>query len=139
MHQLSFQTAIKYQPHRSEGLRDTLGRPLRDLRISVIDRCNFRCPYCMPEKEYSKHYTFLKNEEWLSFEEIVRVTRLFAQNGVKKIRITGGEPLLRPDLAELISSLKNIDGVEDVALTTNGLLLAKFAAALKKSGLNRLT
>ena len=119
--------------------RDTLGRPLHDLRISVMDRCNFRCPYCMPKEQYHEHYKFLKPSERLSFEEIVRLTQLIVPLGVKKIRLTGGEPLLRPNLPELIGELTTLDGVEDVALTTNGVLLAKHAAELKASGLNRVT
>lgn len=121
------------------SLSDKLNRPLHDLRISVIDRCNFRCPYCMPEKEYSKHYTFLKENEWLTFEEIVRLTKPFVECGISKVRLTGGEPLLRPHLIQLIKDLKNIPGIDDLALTTNGSLLAKYAADLKAAGLNRLT
>jgi len=119
--------------------RDTLGRPLHDLRISVMDRCNFRCPYCMPKEQFHEHYKFLKPSERLSFEEILRLTQLFVEQGVKKVRLTGGEPLLRPNLSELIGELTALDGVEDVALTTNGILLAKHAAELKASGLNRVT
>jgi cyclic pyranopterin phosphate synthase len=119
--------------------RDTFGRPLHDLRISVMDRCNFRCPYCMPKEQFHEHYKFLKPAERLSFEEIIRLTQLFVAQGVKKIRLTGGEPLLRPNLSELIGELTTLDGVEDVALTTNGVLLAKHAAELKASGLNRVT
>src|SRR5436190_7221635 len=94
--------------------RDTLGRPLHDLRISVMDRCNFRCPYCMPKETFHEHYRFLKSSERLSFEEITRVTRLFVQLGVKKVRLTGGEPLLRPNLSELVAELCGIDGVQDI-------------------------
>jgi GTP 3',8-cyclase len=119
--------------------RDTLGRPLRDLRISVMDRCNFRCPYCMPREQYHEAYRFLKSSERLSFEEIVRLTRLFVPLGARKLRLTGGEPLLRANLADLIGDLTTIPGVEDVALTTNGTLLAKYAAELKAAGLNRIT
>jgi cyclic pyranopterin phosphate synthase len=119
--------------------RDKLGRPLHDLRISVMDRCNFRCPYCMPKDTFHEHYKFLKPAERLSFAEIIRLTQMFVSQGVKKIRLTGGEPLLRPDLSELIGELTSLDGVEDVALTTNGVLLAKYAAELKASGLNRVT
>ena len=119
--------------------RDTLGRPLRDLRISVMDRCNFRCPYCMPREQYHESYRFLKTAERLSFEEIVRLTRLFVRLGVRKLRLTGGEPLLRANLADLIGDLTTIPGVEDVALTTNGVLLARHAAELKAAGLHRIT
>jgi len=119
--------------------RDTLGRPLHDLRISVMDRCNFRCPYCMPKEQYHENYKFLKAAERLSFEEIIRIAQLFVEMGVKKIRLTGGEPLLRPNLPELIGELKALEGVEDVALTTNGVLLDKQAVELKAAGLNRVT
>ncbi|MCC7463086.1 MAG: GTP 3',8-cyclase MoaA [Gammaproteobacteria bacterium] len=119
--------------------RDQLGRMLRDLRISVIDRCNFRCPYCMPKERYHEHYRFLKSQERLSFEEITRLVRLFTQLGVRKLRITGGEPLLRPQLEELIGDLTTLPGIEDVALTTNGVLLAQHAAALRAAGLHRVT
>src|ERR1700688_4073215 len=119
--------------------RDTLGRPLRDLRISVMDRCNFRCPYCMPRETFHEKYRFLGSHERLSFDEIVRLTRLFAQLGVRKLRLTGGEPLLRANLADLIGDLTAIPGVEDVALTTNGVLLAQHAAELKAAGLKRVS
>jgi cyclic pyranopterin phosphate synthase len=119
--------------------RDRLGRVLRDLRISVIDRCNFRCPYCMPKEQYHEHYRFLKSHERLSFDEITRLVRLFTQLGVRKLRITGGEPLLRPQLEELIGDLTTLPGIEDVALTTNGVLLAQHAAALRAAGLGRVT
>jgi cyclic pyranopterin phosphate synthase len=119
--------------------RDTLGRPLHDLRISVMDRCNFRCPYCMPRETFHEHYRFLKSSERLSFDEITRLARVFVQLGVRKIRLTGGEPLLRPNLSELIGDLTALDGVEDVALTTNAVLLAQHAAELKANGLHRIT
>jgi len=119
--------------------QDTLGRPLHDLRISVMDRCNFRCPYCMPRETFHEHYRFLKSSERLSFDEITRLTRLFVQLGVKKVRLTGGEPLLRPNVSELVGELTTIDGVEDVALTTNAVLLAQHAAELKANGLHRIT
>ena len=119
--------------------RDTLGRPLHDLRISVMDRCNFRCPYCMPKETFHEHYRFLRSSERLSFDEITRLTRLFVELGVKKVRLTGGEPLLRPNLAELVGELTAIEGVQDVALTTNSVLLAQHAAELKANGLHRIT
>jgi len=125
-------------PQRSE-LLDQYQRPLRDLRISVMDRCNFRCPYCMPEDKYHEHFKFLDSAERLSFDEILRVARLFAGLGVSKIRITGGEPLLRPGLTDLIGDLGRIDGIDDIALTTNGILLGQHAAALRAAGLNRVT
>ncbi|HTX23905.1 MAG TPA: GTP 3',8-cyclase MoaA [Steroidobacteraceae bacterium] len=119
--------------------RDTLDRPLRDLRVSVMDRCNFRCPYCMPREQYHESYRFLKSAERLSFDEIVRLARLFVGLGVTKLRLTGGEPLLRANLSDLIGDLTTIPGIEDVALTTNGFLLAKHAAELKAAGLHRIT
>src|ERR1700753_2400724 len=119
--------------------RDTLGRPLRDLRISVMDRCNFRCPYCMPREKYHERYKFLNSRERLSFDEITRVSRQFVKLGVRKLRLTGGEPLLRANISDLIGDLTDIPGVEDVALTTNGVLLAKYAAELKAAGLKRIT
>lgn len=121
------------------ALRDTLGRPLRDLRISVMDRCNFRCPYCMPQHTFHDGYRFLASAERLSFEEIVRLARLGARLGVRKLRITGGEPLLRPNLPDLIGDLSGLGGIEDLALTTNGILLAKYASELKAAGLHRVT
>jgi cyclic pyranopterin phosphate synthase len=118
---------------------DRLGRPLHDLRISVMDRCNFRCPYCMPKEQFHENYQFLKSGERLSFEEIVRLARTFAGLGVRKLRLTGGEPLLRANLAELIGDLSGIEGIEDTALTTNGVLLAKHAVDLYANGLRRVT
>ncbi|WJE83352.1 GTP 3',8-cyclase MoaA [Bacillus sp. DX3.1] len=118
---------------------DKLHRPLRDLRISVTDRCNFRCRYCMPEEIFGPDYSFLSNDKVLSFDEIERVARIFVSLGVRKLRITGGEPLLRKNLPELIERLNKIDGVEDIGLTTNGSLLKKFASDLYKAGLSRVT
>ncbi len=119
--------------------RDTLQRPLHDLRISVIDRCNFRCPYCMPEDKYKDDHVFLKKDERLRFEEIERIARIFAHLGVRKLRLTGGEPLLRRDLPTLIAMLAKIELIDDIALTTNGVLLPRFAQALRDAGLQRLT
>ncbi len=121
------------------GPRDTLARPLRDLRISVMDRCNFRCPYCMPREKYHERYQFMGSHERLSFDEIVRLSRLFVRLGVRKLRLTGGEPLLRANLSELIGDLSAIEGIEDIALTTNGVLLDRHAAELKAAGLKRIT
>ena len=118
---------------------DTRGRPLLDLRISVMDRCNFRCPYCMPRETYGEGYRFLPAAERLSFEEILRLARAFAAEGVRKIRLTGGEPLLRTGLADLVGELSAIEGIEDLALTTNGVLLAQHAAELAAQGLARVT
>jgi cyclic pyranopterin phosphate synthase len=123
----------------SAPLRDRLGRPIHDLRISVMDRCNFRCPYCMPQSTFHDKYRFLKSAERLTFEEIARLARLAAGLGVRKLRLTGGEPLLRSGLPELVSELSTIEGIEDVALTTNGVLLAQHAAELKGNGLYRVT
>ena len=124
-------------------LADTLGRPLRDLRISVTDRCNFRCGYCMPKQVFDKHHRFLPHADLLSFEEITRLAGVFAGLGVEKLRITGGEPLLRRGLDQLIAMLAPLrtpDGRPlDLTLTTNGSALARQAAALKAAGLNRLT
>lgn len=120
-------------------VRDSFNRPMHDLRISVIDRCNFRCTYCMPEQNYPRHYTFLRKRDWLSFDEIARLTRLFVQSGVTKVRITGGEPLLRPRVEDLVAQLTTVSGIEDLALTTNGSKLAEKAGQLKKTGLSRLT
>jgi len=120
-------------------LRDRRDRPLRDLRISVMDRCNFRCPYCMPEDKYHKDFKFLNSSERLSFDEILRLANIFAGLGVEKLRITGGEPLLRPGLADLIGDLTRIENIDDIALTTNGILLAQHAAALKAAGLDRVS
>ncbi|RCX23852.1 cyclic pyranopterin monophosphate synthase subunit MoaA [Fontibacillus phaseoli] len=119
-------------------VHDTLQRPLRDLRISVTDRCNFRCIYCMPKEIFGDDYAFLPKNELLSYEEISRLVELFVSLGVKKIRLTGGEPLLRSDLKELVKKIASIDGVEDLALTTNGLLLHRYASELYEAGLRRL-
>jgi len=121
------------------SISDTLNRPLRDLRISLIDRCNFRCPYCMPSEKYHHAYEFLDKKKWLSFEEIERLARIFVGLGVTKLRLTGGEPLLRPDLDLLVRNLAAIPGVEDLALTTNGSMLVQWAKRLKAAGLHRLT
>ena len=118
---------------------DRLGRPLHDLRISVMDRCNFRCPYCMPKEQFHEHYRFLKSQERLSFEEIVRLARLFTGLGVRKLRLTGGEPLLRANLADLVGDLSGIPGIDDIALTTNGVLLGQHAVDLRANGLQRVT
>ena len=131
----------KVQPilPRQRLIQDTLGRPLRDLRLSVIDRCNFRCPYCMPRERFHDQYRFLKSSERLDFNELLRLTRLFVQLGVVKLRVTGGEPLLRAGLADLIGDLTSLPGIADVALTTNGVLLAQHAAELRAAGLQRVT
>lgn len=118
---------------------DALGRPLRDLRISVTDRCNLRCRYCMPREAFGAAHRFLPREQLLSFEEIARVAAVLAGLGASRVRLTGGEPLLRRDLPRLVEMLAVLDGVEDLALTTNGLLLARQADALARAGLRRVT
>lgn len=117
---------------------DKLGRPIRDLRISVTDRCNFRCTYCMPKEIFGDDYVFLPKNELLSFEEMERFAKLFASLGVKKLRLTGGEPLMRRDLPDLIAKLTKIEGIEDIGLTTNGVLLGQYAQPLYDAGLRRL-
>ncbi|WP_019122294.1 GTP 3',8-cyclase MoaA [Brevibacillus massiliensis] len=123
----------------SERFLDSLKRPLRDLRISVTDKCNFRCTYCMPAEIFGPDYAFLPQDKLLSFEEITRLTRIFASMGTEKIRITGGEPLMRKDLPALIQMISEVEGIRDIAMTTNGSLLAKHARALKAAGLKRVT
>lgn len=120
-------------------LMDSLSRPLRTLRVSVTDRCNFRCPYCMPREVFSADYPFLDRKEILRFEEIERLVTIFVALGVRKVRLTGGEPLLRKGLPDLVTRLAGIPGVEDLALTTNGTLLPEMAQSLKEAGLHRLT
>ena len=120
-------------------LTDSRQRPLRDLRISVIDRCNFRCPYCMPVERFGGPSAFMPKAEWLTPAEIERVARAFVALGVRKLRLTGGEPLLRAELPEIVERLARIEGVEDLALTTNAVLLPRHADALRKAGLQRLT
>ena len=120
-------------------LADALRRPLCDLRISVTDRCNFRCTYCMPREVFGRNFTFLPQTELLTFEEITRLVRLFAEQGVVKVRLTGGEPLLRHDLPALVHRLARVPGIGDIALTTNGALLARNAHPLREAGLRRVT
>ena len=129
--------AVKAPHYAGDGFVDTLGRSLRDLRISVTDRCNFRCVYCMPRDVFDENYTFLPQSSLLSFEEITTLARVFVGLGVEKIRLTGGEPLVRRDLERLIKMLAVLD--VDLTLTTNGSLLAKKARALKDAGLKRIT
>jgi cyclic pyranopterin phosphate synthase len=125
---------------RPDGaVRDRLGRPIHDLRISVMDRCNFRCPYCMPRETFHERYKFLRTSERLTYEEITRLARVAAALGVRKLRLTGGEPLLASRLPDLVAELSQIDGIDDLALTTNGVLLAQHAAELKGNGLHRVT
>ncbi|HUQ53935.1 MAG TPA: GTP 3',8-cyclase MoaA [Gammaproteobacteria bacterium] len=121
------------------AVKDRLSRPLRDLRISVIDRCNYRCPYCMPAELFGENHTFLPRAHWLTPGEIKRVASVFLQLGVKKFRLTGGEPLLRRDIVEIVAGLAELHGAEDLAITTNGSRLGEHAAALKQAGLKRIT
>lgn len=121
------------------ALHDTLGRPLKALRISVTDRCNFRCAYCMPRDTFGPDYPFLPRAALLSFEEITRLARIFAGLGVAKLRLTGGEPLLRRELPALVRMLATVPGLEDLALTSNGVLLPDLAQPLRSAGLQRLT
>ena len=127
------------QLQSQSALRDRLDRPMRDLRISVIDRCNYRCPYCMPAEIYGESYRFLPRAHWLTPGEIRRLAGLFVGLGVNKLRITGGEPLLRRDLDEIVAGLAGLEGVEDLALTTNGTRLAERAVELREAGLKRIT
>jgi GTP 3',8-cyclase len=119
-------------------IKDTFNRPLHDLRISIIDRCNFRCQYCMPADKFGPDFVFLPKSALLSYEEIERIAKIFVNLGVEKIRLTGGEPLLRKDLPLLINKLSNIEGLKDIGLTTNGFLLKTFAEKLKNAGLKRV-
>jgi GTP 3',8-cyclase len=121
------------------AVADSRGRPLLDLRISVMDRCNFRCPYCMPRETFGESYRFLPAAQRLSFDEIARLARQFASEGVRKIRLTGGEPLLRTGISDLVGELSSIAGIDDLALTTNGVLLSQHAAELRAQGLSRVT
>ena len=122
------------------AVTDALDRPLHDLRISVTDRCNFRCSYCMPKEVFGRDFAFLRRQDLLTFEEIARISRAFVAAGVEKIRLTGGEPLIRRDLERLVEMLAAIDGLRDLALTTNGSLLTREKAhALKAAGLKRVT
>jgi GTP 3',8-cyclase len=118
---------------------DRLGRPVADLRLSVTDRCNLRCRYCMPREVFGADHAFLPREELLTFEELARVVAVFADLGVTKVRLTGGEPLLRRDLPDLVAALASIEGLDDLALTTNGVLLPQLAGPLAEAGLSRVT
>ena len=122
----------------AQVVTDKFGRPIRDLRISVTDKCNFRCRYCMPKEIFGDDFEFLKREQLLSFDEIERLARIYASLGVKKLRLTGGEPMMRKDLHELIERLNVIEGIEDIGLTTNGLLLKKHGQKLYDAGLRRI-
>ncbi len=123
----------------TEPILDKFRRPLRDLRVSVTDRCNFRCPYCMPAEIYGERYQFLPRNDLLTFEEITRIVNITVGMGVKKVRITGGEPLVRQDVEKLVSMISRINGVGDLAMTTNAYLLSGMAQTLKDAGLHRIT
>jgi len=120
-------------------MRDTFNRPLRDLRISVTDRCNFRCTYCMPAEIFGERYQFLPRPQLLTFEEIERLTRILVRLGAVKVRLTGGEPLVRQEIEKLVALLAKVDGVDDLTMTTNGFLLPQKAQLLKDAGLKRIT
>ncbi|MDJ0755885.1 MAG: GTP 3',8-cyclase MoaA [Ardenticatenaceae bacterium] len=120
-------------------LRDKFGRPMRDLRISVMDKCNFRCPYCMPAEIFGADYDFLPNHQLLSDDELIRLAHLFAELGVTKLRITGGEPLIRPNLEKIIAAWAEIPTIDDIAMTTNGYFLKPVVQRLKDAGLHRIT
>jgi cyclic pyranopterin phosphate synthase len=126
-------------PEGAANGSDSLGRPLRDLRISVTDRCNFRCVYCMPKEVFGRDFQFLARTELLTFEEVARLARVFVALRVEKLRLTGGEPLVRRDLERLVALLAGIEGVPEIAMTTNGALLAAKAGVLKEAGLGRVT
>jgi cyclic pyranopterin phosphate synthase len=126
-------------PLEGRALADTMGRALRDLRISVTDRCNFRCTYCMPREVFDAGYAFLPHDEILTFEEIVRMARVFASLGTQKIRLTGGEPLLRKNIDRLVAMLREALPAVDLTLTTNGSALKAHASALRSAGLDRVT
>ncbi len=130
---------IPGQGARMKNPQDMLGRGLRDLRISVTDRCNFRCRYCMPVESFGPDHQFLPREELLTFEELARLVKLLIPLGIRKVRLTGGEPLMRRGLADLVAMLAAIDGIDDLAMTTNGVLLAHHAEALALAGLSRVT
>jgi cyclic pyranopterin phosphate synthase len=123
----------------TDTIRDAFNRPLRDLRISVTDRCNFRCTYCMPAEIFGERYQFLPKAEILTFEEITRLTRIIVRLGAVKVRLTGGEPLVREEVEKLVGMLAEIDGVDDLTMTTNAYLLPQKAQALKDAGLQRIT
>ena len=123
----------------AQAVADTRGRPLHDLRISLLDRCNFRCPYCMPEAEFNADYRFLKRQQLLTHQEIARIAKVAVSLGVSKLRLTGGEPLLDKKVPELVRALARLPGVDDLALTTNGSLLAAYAERLAEAGLHRIT
>ena len=127
------------EQRRQRPVQDALRRPLHDLRISVLDQCNFRCPYCMPEDHYHDDFEFLRRSQRLSYDEILKVARVAASLGVSKMRLTGGEPLLDKRISELVAGLAAIPGVDDLALTTNGLLLPQAADRLASAGLHRVT
>lgn len=127
------------EPMRAKTLQDRLGRPLRDLRLSVLDRCNLRCTYCMPEESLQGRGIFLPGNQLLTDDEIETLVRAFVRLGVHKLRLTGGEPMLRPGLVDLVRRLSAVDGIDDLAMTTNAMLLPRMAEALREAGLDRIT
>src|SRR5438034_5182483 len=126
-------TESRFRVRNAAMSLDSIGRPLRDLRLSVTDRCNFRCSYCMPREIFGRDFEFLRRDELLTFEEIAQLARLFAQAGVEKIRLTGGEPLLRRDIESLVEQLARVKGIRDLTMTTNGSLLTLEKARVLKS------
>lgn len=136
---MSVQPSLEHNIQSRRYPRDRLDRPLQDLRISLLDRCNFRCPYCMPEAEYHEDYQFLTRHQRLNHEEILRIATVAVGLGVTKLRLTGGEPLLDKNVVSLVQQLSRLRGVDDLALTTNGMLLAGFAKPLAEAGLQRVT
>ncbi|MFP4638742.1 MAG: radical SAM protein [Spirochaetaceae bacterium] len=136
---MRFYTTPNTMPEQAHPVTDRLGRPLRDLRVSVTDECNFRCTYCMPEVLFGEGHPFLPPGQLLSFGEITRIVQAAASLGVRKVKITGGEPLLRPGLHRLIASLTHIPGIEDVGLITNGFHLPSLGTKLREAGLSRIT
>jgi cyclic pyranopterin phosphate synthase len=135
----SFSLSVWRKAMENSAVLDQFNRPLRDLRISVTDRCNFRCPYCMPAEIFGEKYQFLPKANILTFEEIARLTAIIIRLGAVKLRLTGGEPLVRQDIDQLVARLAALDGAHDLALTTNGVLLPQMAQKLKDAGLQRVT
>ncbi len=129
----------RLSPGPAKALGDTFARPLRDLRISVTDRCNFRCVYCMPKEVFGRDFQFLERDELLTFEEVARLAHIFVAHGVQKIRLTGGEPLVRRNVERLVELVARIEGISDLTMTTNGALLASKARSLQEAGLHRIT
>ena len=136
---IGYNVSMTTTKSQSIAILDKFRRPLRDLRISVTDRCNFRCTYCMPAEIFGERYEFLQKADLLTFEEIARLTRVFAELGVVKVRLTGGEPLVRAEIEKLVAMLADIEGIGDLTMTTNAYLLPQKATTLRNAGLQRLT